>query len=72
MRCGADKLAWTLKAPGGATVRVSNGAMKIAPRQRFAVTIGDATRDITASRGAMLSFDAVNLQTVQILIRPVP
>ncbi|MFA6563265.1 MAG: hypothetical protein WCV00_15250 [Verrucomicrobiia bacterium] len=72
MRYGADKLAWTLKAPGGAAVHVSNGTMKIAPRQRFAVTIGDATRKITASRGAGLSFDAVNPQPVQILICPVP
>ncbi|MCX6901087.1 MAG: hypothetical protein NT105_20625 [Verrucomicrobia bacterium] len=72
MRYDADKLAWTLKAPGGAAVHVSNGTMKIAPRQRFAVTIGDVTRDITASRGAILSFEAANPQPVQILIRPVP
>ena len=63
-------LVWTLKAPGGATLRLRNGAMKIAPRQRFAVTTGGATREITARSDATLSFDASGPEPVRILVRP--
>ncbi|MFZ2643685.1 MAG: hypothetical protein WA117_22020 [Verrucomicrobiia bacterium] len=72
VRCDADSLAWTLKAPGGAALRLRNGAMKIAPRQRFAVTTGGATREITARSDATLSFDASGPEPVQILVRPLP
>jgi len=70
LRCGADKLAWTLRAPAGATMRVSSGAMKLTPRQRFAVTIGSETREITASRDATLSFDIKSNEPVQVLVCP--
>ncbi len=72
VRCTADQLALMLKAPAGATVRVSTGAMKLAPRQRFTVTIGSATREVSAGHNATLSFDATAAEPTQILIRPIP
>ena len=72
VRSTADHLAFFLKAPAGATVRVSTGAMKLAPHQRVTVTIGSVMRELTASHGATLTFDTAAAEPAQILIRPVP
>ncbi len=72
VRCGVDQLAWTLKAPGGATVRVGTGAVKIAPHQRFAVTTDGDTREIAAHSDATLSFDSTSPEPAQIRVRPLP
>ncbi|MCX6910971.1 MAG: hypothetical protein NTY01_23415 [Verrucomicrobia bacterium] len=71
-RCGADGLEWTLKAPAGAVVRVSSGAMKVTPRQRFAVTMGSATREVSAGRDAIVSFDIRSAEPNRLLIHPIP
>lgn len=70
VRCSADGIEWTLKAPGGAVVRASGGAMKIAPRQRFAVTMGGAMREISAGRDAVLDFDAASVERIRALVCP--
>lgn len=71
VRCGADNFSCSLRAPGGAMVRVGSGTMKVAPGERFAVTVGETAREVAAGRDATLSFEAAGAQPVQILIRPV-
>jgi hypothetical protein len=72
VHCDAGQFACTLKAPAGATVRISNGAVKLAPRQRVGVTIGATTRELTAARDATLGFDAKAAEPTPIVIQPKP
>jgi hypothetical protein len=61
-----------LIAPGGAMMRISGGAMTVAPGQRFGVTVGEVSREVVTGRDAALSFEAVGAEPVRVLVRPVP
>ncbi len=68
----ADRFSCVLKAPGGATVRTSNGAVKLTPGQRAAITMGTMVREWVSAPDATLTFDIQAGEPAQILIRPIP
>lgn len=53
----ANELRLRLAAPGGARLRVGSGALKIGPRQRFTLTLGDVTSTVTATPDAVVLMD---------------
>jgi len=57
VRYDADGLSFTLKASGGATVKVGNGLMELAPAERFFVKIGDRAGELASDKVATLYFD---------------
>jgi hypothetical protein len=71
VRGGADALFWTLSAAAGAAMCVNDGAMKVAPHQRFTVEAGSGVRAVVAGRDATLRFDIGHAEHTRVVVRPV-
>ncbi|MCX7825028.1 MAG: hypothetical protein N2689_05675, partial [Verrucomicrobiae bacterium] len=56
-RCAPDSLSWTIESPAGARIRASHGRFRIAPNAICRVTLGDATRHVSAGKDGALVFD---------------
>ena len=66
----SDGLSFSLKAPDGAKVQVTNGTLSLAADRSMLVSTGGTCRELVVGKSGMLEFDVKSTETVKVEVKP--